>query len=265
MVLNNHIASKFLLDDTFVIEMMSVMMPDELNKMTSDQELSDMEKSQLFALNNTVSAIDQKAFYITDTILDKVQLLKVNLKENGHYDWSVFSHLKNQKKTFIFSNNSLIRLSIDYGFICFCWIDAKPSIHNKKDLQTNFHLFNLNQETQEFSHNWIPDSYIGELEEKIYKLLCFFYLCENEEIVINPGEKYGNRKQGKFINTFSNIPVTIVNNNWNVTSIRTESFGVRGHFAIRWTGKDRQTPKMVFIEPFKKNGYIRKSIKPADI
>jgi hypothetical protein len=80
-------------------------------------------------------------------------------------------------------------------------------------------------------------------------------------VLVEPGRKYGTKKSGKLINTFTDIPLTIVNSKWNITSIRTEGFEVKGHFALRWTGEGRKIPKMVFIEPFQKNGYMRKSMK----
>lgn len=259
MVLKNHIAHRFLTDETFTFEMLKVHMPSQLERFLDGGKLTDIESSQLWTLNNTICAISQEAFYITDTIVEKVDMLKVKLKDNGHYDWSVFSHLRDQKKTFIYSDNSLIRISISAGYLCFCWIDAKPSKEHRGQDEVDFHLFNLKQSTQEFSSNWVADSYVGKLEEKIYKLLCFFYLADNELIIVSPGQKYGTRKEGKLINTFKDIPITIVNSNWNITSIRTEGFGVRGHFAIRWSGEGRSIPKMVFIEPFKKNGYMRRA------
>jgi hypothetical protein len=86
--------------------------------------------------------------------------------------------------------------------------------------------------------------------------MCFIFLSENEEIVITPGRKHGTKKSGKLINTL-NLPIIIVNSRWNITVVRTEGFNVSGHFRIY--RKDREEPKMILIQPYKKNGYIRRA------
>jgi hypothetical protein len=259
MVLKNHIAYRFLTDEELTLDMIEAHMPGIIDKfLDGEHNLTDREKSQLKTLNDTISPIDQEAFYITDTIVDKIGMLKTKPQENGHYDWKVFNHLPDQKKTFIYSNNSLIRVSIRNGFLCFCWIDAKKS-EKSNGFDLEFHLFNLEQKTQRFSSNWEINSYVGELEEKIFRLLCFFYLAENEMIIVEPGKKYGTKKAGKLINTFENIPVTIVNSNWNITSIRTEGFSVSGHFRLQPCGPGLTETKLILIEPFEKNGYVRKA------
>jgi hypothetical protein len=96
----------------------------------------------------------------------------------------------------------------------------------------------------------------------VYSLLCFFYLSENEEIVVNGGKSYGTRKQADALSNDSNVPVTIINSRWNITSIRTEGFGVRGHFRLQPCGPGLQDTKMIFINPFEKHGYVRKAAKP---
>jgi hypothetical protein len=259
MVLKNHIAYRFLTDEEMTLDMINAHMPGIIDKFLDDEKsMTDKERSQLKTLNDTISPIDQEAFYITDTIVDKIGMLKAKLQENGHYDWSVFNHLRDQKKTFIYSNNSLIRVSIRDGFLCFCWIDAKKS-ERGNGFDTEFHLFNMEQATQRFSSNWSADSHIGVLEDRIYRLLCFFYLAENEMIIVEPGRKYGTKKQGKLINTFQDIPVTIVNSTWNITSIRTEGFAVSGHFRLQPCGPGLTETKLILIEPFEKNGYMRKA------
>ena len=86
------------------------------------------------------------------------------------------------------------------------------------------------------------------------------YLSENTEVLLEAGRKTGTKKSGKVINTLP-IPLTIVDSNWNITSIRTDGFNVSGHFAIRWVGEGRTEAKMVYISPYEKSGYVRKSKK----
>ena len=77
-----------------------------------------------------MSADNQKAFYITDTILHKIDMLKVKPK-GGHFDWSIFNNLPDQKKTFIYSDNSLIRFCVFKGVFMLS-LDEGDSIQGKQ-------------------------------------------------------------------------------------------------------------------------------------
>jgi len=255
MVLKNHIAYRFLTDDGLIYEMMKSHLPSAVNKIEKNETLEEDEGSKLHTLNHALSKYDQRAYYITDTILDKVDMLKVKPK-GTHFDWTIFDKLPEQKMTFIYSNNTLIRFCVFKGHLCFCWVVTSPSEDKPEEFILNFHLFHYNQEEMRFSSNW-DDPVVTNMEERIYKLLCFFYFSDNEMIIVEPGRKYGTKKTGKIINTFKDIPITVVNSNWNITSIRTEGFGVRGHFRLQPCGVGMKEVKMIFIEPFIKNGYIR--------
>ena len=99
-------------------------------------------------------------------------------------------------------------------------------------------------------------------ESFIYRLLCFLYLSENTEEVLAPREKRGTRSSGKIINSLP-FPLTVVTSKWNVTTKRTEGFDVSGHFRL-WKRKTTGEWEMIFINPFKKSGYTRKSWNSAD-
>lgn len=72
------------------------------------------------------------------------------------------------------------------------------------------------------------------------------------------------KKQGKLLNNMD-IPVTVVNSRWNTTVVRTEQFGVCGHFRLQRIGSGRSDSKVIFIEPFVKNGYVRNAQKEKHI
>jgi len=97
MILKNHIAYRFLTDESLIYEMMESHMPTAIKKIEREEKLNDDESSQLKTLNHTISQDNQEAFYITDTILDKIDMLKV--KPNGiHFDWTLFDNLPDQSK-----------------------------------------------------------------------------------------------------------------------------------------------------------------------
>jgi hypothetical protein len=260
MVLKNHIAYRFLTDPTMVIEIIESFYPNEVRSISSGGE----PDPRVLGMYKMMGTEDQKAYYITETVLnhfDSLNIKKIETEKYGmQYDWSYFKGLKEQKTTFIFPNNSLLRLWINNGMLHFCHTSFKL----KEGSKVNGEMYNImlyvDMQTGELCEHFAhKDAKMIELF--VYKLLAFFFLSENEMIIVEPGRKHGTLKSGKLINTFKDIPVTIVNSKWNITSIRTEGFEVKGHFALRWTGEGRKIPKMVFIEPFKKNGYMRKAQK----
>jgi hypothetical protein len=138
------------------------------------------------------------------------------------------------------------------------WLLYIRYTNNGERLQWDFFFF---EDGVEHS-NLVND--IREVEKSIFKILCFVFLSENEELVVAPKQKVGTKKSGKFINDIGDS-IFLVTPKWNVTSVRTEGFGVRGHFALRRFGPSRQGVRMVFINPFTKKGYVRKSKKQQSI
>lgn len=183
-------------------------------------------------------------------------MLKV--KKNGeHFDWTVFnSRIKDLRNTFIFSDNSLIKLVVQDDIMMFCYLKFDPD-KNKINGHMSWTMFYLNKNTGELCTHF-EDERVKNVEEFCYKLLCFVYLTENDEIILPPNVKMGTRKTGQIMNDIKHH-ITIINSRWNTSVIMEEKFGVRGHFAIRWTGDGRQLARLVFIEPFEKNGYKRKA------
>lgn len=280
MKLSNHIAKDFFSSDRMLLEIVeetvdsvykdktvvveSVLAGENTTvvhaKSNNERKTHAIEaaKSLLDLLKTTR---DTKNYYVTETIIDKLDMLKISKITDGDkkvFDYSVFSQIKEGKFTFILPVNehaktsSLVRFAIQDSYIYF------------------FHLeFDKGKETLRWDTYMVPrdkqhtceryeSPYIDKIEPIVYKLLCFVFLSSNEEVFIEAGRKQGTRKQGKIINN-TNQNIIILNSNWNVTSIRTEGFSVSGHFALRRHGMGRQLTKMVFIEPYEKHGYTRKA------
>ena len=99
---------------------------------------------------------------------------------------------------------------------------------------------------------------VKTLEPFVYRLLCFMFLTENDEIELKPGQKTGTKKSGKVINSLQQN-VIIVNSRWNTTIISSGKFGVRGHFRLQPCGPGRSEYTTIFIDPFIKTGITRKA------
>jgi hypothetical protein len=211
-----------------------------------------------------------KNYYITNTVTDKLDMLKVQKKKlvpslevqaiglTGYrevYDWTVFNNISDRKATFIFPDNRLFRVQFYGNYMSFCYLTYTPE--TKIFGHTYWTMFYVRRDTgEQFDQDCRKDTM--EIETMIYKLLCFIYLSENEEVIVPPGVKVGTKKKG-FVNNELKDPLTVVTSKWNVTSVRTEGFTVDAHFALRWTGPGRTIPRMVLIEPFQKHGYVRRA------
>ncbi len=263
MVLKNHIAYRFLTDDTLLMEIIDTVHPGKARAILDDKLNDTDEMAKVYSMMQLLSKDSQKAFYVTETVIDKLEMLHTKRMDNGQWDWRVFRHLKDIKYTFILppakgrSGGSCLRMKVDNDTIEFCDLGYQFDKNSKEHGQAYWVMFYVNK-INNFECDHFKHADVKAIDEFVYKLLCFVFLSENSEEIIKPGEKKGTRKQGKIINTLP-VPLTIINSKWNITSIRTDGFAVRGHFAIRWTGENRSVAKMVWINPFEKHGYIRKA------
>lgn len=87
------------------------------------------------------------------------------------------------------------------------------------------------------------------------KCLIFLKLTDPEIIRLAAGKKVGTRKKGHYNAT--SLPVVIVDSTWNKYIIRTEGFGVSGHFRMQRCGPGNAELKLTWIKPYQKHGYVR--------
>lgn len=274
MILKNHIATRFLTDYTIINEFISAMYSPEavsvwriftetikdddmIGEFNLPIEVKEIGTSVIFLSEGNEEPNINKNYYVTSTVTDKLDMLKVSRKYNGQYDWTVFNDVNLCKKTYILHDGSLIRFNKTKTGMHFVMISYTPEIGNKGYGLMEWDMFYTDIEGNQFSHKVKPDR-IQRVDTLIYKLLCFIYLTENDETLVEPGRKNGTRKSGKIVNTLP-YPVTIIDSRWNTTVIRTEGFDVSGHFRLQPYGYQMSQTKIIFIQPFKKHGYVRKA------
>lgn len=85
--------------------------------------------------------------------------------------------------------------------------------------------------------------------------LIFLKLTDPEFTLLPAGKKHGTRKQGHYNAT--SFPVTVVDSTWNKYIVRTEGFGVSGHFRMQRHGKGNADLRLTWIKPYQKHGYVR--------
>ncbi len=279
-----HIAHRYLTDDEVSIQLLQRLYPNEFEKVKQNMGKTLEEIVPIVPrLEDAVAMYDilckarQKAYVVTETVHDKLDMLKIKRNANNQYDWTVFSRLPECKKSFIiypipeWDLGGVIRLVITHGKDGPAMVIAhirgrstplnpnseyyKSMVPGEMFLGSSF--FGVDLLTNEHMKSK-QEPEIKQVYEFLYKLMCFIFLSENEYIEVKPGSSYGTRKHGKVKNELG-FPVTVINSRWNVTSIRNEDFDVSGHFRLQPYGPGLGQTKMIFIEPFKKHGYVRRA------
>lgn len=262
--LENHIVTRLLTDKEFWIEicMAEFDSPATGRDGTTINEPNEGWKNLLTLLR----AEQNKTYYVANTVMEKLPLLD-SKKCMDIEGWKIFKSVPDFKNTFILpTGNTCIRVMKVGGFIYFCHFDFQffPKEERTRGVDGNLNWVLL---YVDLDNGVVCDHFKSNDGQKLapflYTLMCYVKLCDNEIRVVEPKQRYGTQKSGKIVNTLP-FPITVINNNWNVTTITSGGFAVSGHCAIRWTGSGRVEPKLVYIQPFTKEGYVRKAGKDID-
>ena len=273
---DSHIAYRFLTDDTLVFEIIETTTGGDSVKGSFReafgsnaniiQALEEAGKDGVRNLWHFLNRHNQKSYVITDTVTSLLSYLKVKRNQTNEYDFRVFNHLPPFKKTFILPKSDIwtgggcLRVMKKDNVIEFCHLCFKYDENSNNYGKLLWTMFFINTENNHHAEHCTHKN-VQDIYEGVYKMLCFFFLGENEFKVIQPGASRGTRKSGKVKNEFP-VPLTIVNSKWNITTIRTEGFPVSGHFRMQ---PYKTGPKLIPIAPYMKNGYIRKAKNQTQI
>lgn len=269
MKLDTHIVNK-LFDDKFPVEVIMEMGASQGVDFSGPEDVDPYRD-----LYELLHVKDNKNYYITKSVTEHLELFdtkKCMLAEG----WQIFKGLPSFKKTYIlpdpepsyakYGGSGCLRVIKNDDYIQFFHLSSKFLAPEKRipgrDSEMYWVVLYIDlKRGQMCSHFESEDG--KSLAPFLYSLMCFVELCDNQVVEVEPKAKWGTKKQGKIINVLP-FPVTVVTNTWNVMTVRTTGFPVKGHVAVRWTGRGRTCPKMVYIAPFEKEGYTRKSGKELD-
>ncbi len=217
-------------------------------------------EDEMSPLHEVLDPLGSINYMVTDTVFSNLN--KIKLKHP--YEYKALAKLPSGKRTFFLPNNEVLRMT-KYGNLIRLMYVSKSKVAVEWEnwwAETDTGISSINKNIgvvidEEFELLQYDDK-IDIAEYKAFALLCFIFLMDVEEKIIDPYAKVGTRKHGKIVND-SNLGFIHVDSKWNVTSIRTEGFDVSGHFALRWAGTGRTEARIVFIKPFEKHGYVRKA------
>lgn len=136
------------------------------------------------------------------------------------------------------------------------------SIFFKKILVFSGIVLICNDASKEKYCYWVSDKFTGYTSvvslfsiPLSYLVFMRFAETETKEMAGNQKVVVGNEKH----KNETDLKIRVVGCEWITTIIRTEGFGVSGHFRFQPCGKDGSDRKLIWINPFQKNGYTRRA------
>lgn len=195
---------------------------------------------------------DNKPYLITKKALNDIELIKVG----KNFDFTLLAGIKEQKTTYLINENLCFRFFIDGYFLRVLILkrSKKPEGYWTDYLVINMDLVTGDMTDVDQVMNYDEETY-GKDIKLFIKCLIFVEIADSELVYINSGQKIGTKRDGYF--NLQPSKVVIVNSTWNKITVRTEGFSVSGHFRLQRYGEGRNEVKLIWIEPFAKQGYIR--------
>lgn len=92
---------------------------------------------------------------------------------------------------------------------------------------------------------------------ELVKMLTFLKYCPLETKLVKAGRK--ERHCGEKVLNETKVDIEYLDSTWFTTIIRSEGFGVQGHFRWQPCGPNNSERKLIYIAPFEKQGYTRKA------
>ncbi len=96
---------------------------------------------------------------------------------------------------------------------------------------------------------------LNDTTHEFIQMITFLKFSDPDVKILPPGSGIGTKKKGHL--NRSRLSMTIVDSTWNTTVIRNDGFQVMGHIRLQACGERHSKRKLVWIDPFEKNGYVR--------
>lgn len=197
-------------------------------------------------------------YLLTSTAIELAGRIKI---DEDKFDVRFLSKVKSKKITFLLGKGCFIRYIKRSNEIFAVRVTATPMEDGSK--YVHYCSFKINTQSGRIIYiDRIEDPLKDDNFRQFIQLLIFTELSELEVVVI-PAKSKTVYKGDKYVND-DRQSVTVVDSTWNKMIIRTEGFKVRGHFRLQAAGKNWQDRKLVYVDEFQKEGYIRHPKKTMD-
>lgn len=184
---------------------------------------------------------ESKYFLICDSVYEASKLIKVSCGFTGR----TLKDIAFGKYTYLIGKNKMIRFMVMKGVIIGMYFD---DVKNK--------VFNYFIELENGGYDY--DIGCEKEFSMIMQVLTFVELGEIEIVELSARQNNGGKKDKDKITNSSNNTVFVVDSTWNKLLIRTDGFGVRGHFKLQPCGIGSLDRKLIWVDAFEKHGYTRR-------
>jgi hypothetical protein len=210
-------------------------------------------------LDRISNKTDYKNFIITDTAKEIAGTIKIGEK----FNYKLLNTIKPQRSTYLLGETRFVRFEITDGNIFIFYVQTTKPLH-EGNVEIYYRMFRIDTflGTINMQDDVSPDvrQEMMNVAEELIRLLIFINLSDVEFIHLPPSRKVGTRKSGSFKND-TKLNITVVDSSWNKFIIRTEEFNVKGHLRLQACGVNFSERKLTWINPYKKEGYVRKPKK----
>lgn len=205
-------------------------------------------------------------FYISNTIVDFIFKEKRFVKSTRDF---IFNEDLSFNGIFLVNGYALCCEYIKSDGIheCVCYVFKDQNIFvgvAKIDFSQGSNGLLMSSGYNEMLLSRLP--YLKDIPVESFLRECLFLIAFKKfapiefKVINSTGHKKAYINGEKHLNEIP-LDITVIDSNWITTIIRTEGFNVRGHFAIRACGKNRKDRRLVWINSYRKNGYIRMAKK----
>ena len=177
-------------------------------------------------------------------IMPSVHACAEVIKVNENFSCSVFGKVKDGEHVYLLGKDEFFRFVKFNGAIRgLYWNRAKREAFEIGLLLIDNQYYFPGEFTEGFS--------------RMVKLMTFIELGDTEVVVLEKGRNNGKSKSEGKIANMTESTVYVVDSSWNKIIIRTDGFGVRGHFRLQPCGANMADRKLIWIDAFEKHGYKR--------
>lgn len=117
----------------------------------------------------------------------------------------------------------------------------------------DYHTFGLGIEDGAYTSNYEE---VKESFDTYLRLVTFLFFAEIQTVELRPGGKVGTVHTERWKNETKSA-FTIVDTSWNKRYVSSGGFDVSGHFRLQPYGAGRMDRRLIFIEEYRKDGYVR--------
>ena len=190
---------------------------------------------------NIFNGAESKYFFICDSVYKAAELIKI--KEN--FTGRTLKDISFGKYTYLMGKNKTVRFIVVVDAIKGIYYDDKENIVFEWGIEMNNGGYYFNGKfSKEFT--------------TLMQILTFVELGDIEVVELKGGRNNGGEKGKDKITNTANNTVFVVDSSWNKIVIRTDGFGVRGHFKLQPCGAGFADRKLIWINAFEKHGYTRR-------